>query len=193
MISCGEASGDMYAGALVRALQRQAPGTTAFGFGGAGLADAGATLIGDYHGFSVTGLTEAVSGLRKSWKMLETLGDAARDQRPDVFVAVDFPDFNFRLLPVVHRPGIPVVSSTRPQSWAWSAGRPRTLKKCVSRMLVIFPFEKPLYDDAGVPAEFVGHPLIDLAVAGRSRDETCRDAGLDAGRPVVALLPGSRP
>src|SRR5687767_2629598 len=193
MISCGEASGDMYAGALVRALQRQAPGTTAFGFGGAGLADAGATLIGDYHGFSVTGLTEAVSGLRKSWKMLETLRDAARDQRPDVFVAVDFPDFNFRLLPVMHRLGVPIVYYISPQLWAWRAGRLRTLKKHVSKMLVIFPFEKPLYDEAGVPAEFVGHPLIDLAVARRSREETCREAGLDPERPVVALLPGSRP
>lgn len=193
MISCGEPSGDMYAGALVRALQRQAPGTTAFGFGGAELAEAGATLIGDYHGFSVTGLTEAFSVLRKSWKMLDTLGDAARDQRPDVFVAVDFPDFNFRLLPVMHRLGVPIVYYISPQLWAWRAGRLGTLKKHVSKMLVIFPFEKRLYDEAGVPVEFVGHPLIDLAVATRTREDTCREAGLDPERPVVALLPGSRP
>ncbi|MEO6223300.1 MAG: lipid-A-disaccharide synthase [Vicinamibacterales bacterium] len=193
MISCGEPSGDLYAGALVRALQEQAPGTTVFGFGGAQLADAGATLIGDYHGFSVTGLTEALSVLRKSWKMLDTLGEAARNQPPDVFVAIDFPDFNFRLLPIMHRLGIPIVYYISPQLWAWRAGRLRTLKKYVAKMLVIFPFEKPLYDRAGVPAEFVGHPLIDLAVAGRSREQTCRDAGLDAARPVVALLPGSRP
>ena len=183
----------MYAGALVRALQRQAPGTTAFGFGGAGLAEAGATLIGDYHGFSVTGLTEAFSVLRKSWKMLDTIGAVARDQRPDVFVAVDFPDFNFRLLPVMHRLGVPIVYYISPQLWAWRKGRLRTLKKHVSKMLVIFPFEKPLYDTAGVPSEFVGHPLIDLAVATRTREETCREAGLDPARPVVALLPGSRP
>ncbi len=193
MISCGEASGDMYAGALVRALQRQAPGTAAFGFGGAKLAEAGATLVGDYHGFSVTGLTEALSVVRRSWKMLDTLGAAASAERPDVFVAIDFPDFNFRLLPVMHKLGIPIVYYISPQLWAWRAGRLGTLKKYVSKMLVIFPFEKTLYDDNGVPAEFVGHPLIDLAVAGRSRQETCRDAGLDPDRPVVALLPGSRP
>jgi lipid-A-disaccharide synthase len=192
MISCGEASGDLYAGALVRALQRHAPGTSAFGFGGAALADAGATLIGDYHGFSVTGLTEAVSVLRKSWKMIDTLTDAARDQKPDVFVAIDFPDFNFRLLPKMQQLGIPIVYYISPQLWAWRRGRLRTLKKYVSKMLVIFPFEKPLYDAAGVPVEFVGHPLIDLAAAGRSREQTCRDAGLDPNRPVVALLPGSR-
>lgn len=193
MISCGEASGDLYAGALVRALQHQSPGTTAFGFGGAQLADAGATLVGDYRGFSVTGLTEALSVLRRSWKMLGTLEDAARDQRPDVFVAIDFPDFNFRLLPVMHRLGIPIVYYISPQLWAWRAGRLRTLKRYVSKMLVIFPFEKGLYDAAGVSAEFVGHPLIDMAVARRSRVETCRTAGLDPERPVVALLPGSRP
>jgi len=193
MISCGEPSGDLYAGALVRALQHQAPGTTAFGFGGAQLAGTGATLIGDYRGFSVTGLTEALSVVRRSWKMLGALGEAAREQKPDVFVAIDFPDFNFRLLPVMHRLGIPIVYYISPQLWAWRAGRLRTLKRYVSKMLVIFPFEKALYDAAGVPAEFVGHPLIDIAVARRSRAETCRAAGLDPERPVVALLPGSRP
>jgi len=193
MISCGEASGDLYAGALVRALTRQAPGTTAFGFGGAQLADAGATLIGDYHGFSVTGLTEALSVIRKSWRMLGTLGDAARTQRPDVFVAIDFPDFNFRLLPAMYRLRVPIVYYISPQLWAWRAGRLQTLKRYVSKMLVIFPFEQALYQDAGVPVEFVGHPLIDMAVATRSREATCRAAGLDPAKPVVALLPGSRP
>ncbi len=193
MISCGEPSGDLYAGALVRALQQQAPATTAFGFGGSHLVDTGAELIGDYHGFSVTGLTEALSVVRRSWKMLGTLGDAARDRRPDVFVAIDFPDFNFRMLPVVHRLRIPIVYYISPQLWAWRAGRLKTLKKYVSKMLVIFPFEKPIYERVGLPVEFVGHPLIDLAIAARSREETCRAAGLDPARPIVALLPGSRP
>lgn len=192
MISCGEASGDLYAGALVRALQHQAPGTTAFGFGGAQLADAGAELIGDYHGFSVTGLTEALSVVGKSWKMLGTLEEAARARKPDVFVAIDFPDFNFRLLPVMHRLGIPVVYYISPQLWAWRAGRLKTMKRYVSKVLCIFPFEETIYKAAQVPVEFVGHPLIDLAVAGRSREDTCRAAGLDPARPVVALLPGSR-
>jgi len=192
MISCGEASGDLYAGALVRALHHQAPGTTAFGFGGAQLAGAGAELIGDYHGFSVTGLTEALSVVRKSWKMLGTLEEAARARTPDVFVAIDFPDFNFRLLPVMHTLGIPVVYYISPQLWAWRAGRLKTMKRYVSKVLCIFPFEETIYKAAEVPVEFVGHPLIDLAVAGRSREDTCRAAGLDPARPVVALLPGSR-
>ena len=198
LLSCGEASGDLYAGALVRALRAEASGAgvdaiDAFGFGGAQLASAGAELIGDYRGFSVTGLTEALSVLRRSWRMLDTITEAARTRRPDVFVAIDFPDFNFRLLPRIKALGIPIVYYISPQLWAWRPGRLATIKQYVDRMLVIFPFEEAIYRDAGVPVTFVGHPLIDMAVAQRDRDATCRAAGLDPARPVVALLPGSRP
>jgi lipid-A-disaccharide synthase len=121
------------------------------------------------------------------------LTEAARIRRPDVFVAIDFPDFNFRLLPRIKALGIPIVYYVSPQLWAWRSGRLKTLKQYVDHMLVIFPFEEQIYRDAGSPVTFVGHPLIDLAVAQRSREETCRAAGLDPTRPVVALLPGSRP
>lgn len=198
LISCGEASGDLYAGALVRELRAQAAAHNvsaidAFGFGGAQLAAAGAELIGDYRGFSVTGLTEALSVLRRSWRMLDTITEAARTRRPDVFVAIDFPDFNFRLLPRIKALGIPIVYYISPQLWAWRPGRLKTIKQYVDQMLVIFPFEEKIYRDAGVPVTFVGHPLIDMAVARRDRTETCHAAGLDPARPVVALLPGSRP
>lgn len=191
MMSCGEASGDLYAGALTRALQTQGP-VEVFGFGGDQLRAAGATLTGDFRGFSVTGITEALAVVRRSWAMLGTLTAAARDQRPDVFVAIDFPDFNFRLLPRIKALGIPIVYYISPQLWAWRAGRMKTLKQYVDHMLVIFPFEEAIYREAGIPVTFVGHPLIDLALPRRSRDETCRAAGLDPARPVVALLPGSR-
>ncbi len=190
MISCGEPSGDLYAGALVRAL---GGATDAFGFGGDHFRTAGGDLVGDYRGFSVTGLTEALSVVRRSWVMLGSLTEAARTRRPDVFVAIDFPDFNFRLLPRIKALGIPIVYYISPQLWAWRPGRLNTLKQYVDHMMVIFPFEERIYRDAGIPVTFVGHPLIDLAVAQRSREETCRAAGLDPSRPVVALLPGSRP
>jgi lipid-A-disaccharide synthase len=110
-----------------------------------------------------------------------------------VFVAVDFPDFNLRLIKRMHRLGIPVVYYVSPQLWAWRAGRLQTIRALVSRVLVIFPFEAEIYERAGVPVEFVGHPLIDLAAASRSRESVAAAAGLDPGRPIVALLPGSRP
>ena len=193
MISCGEASGDLYGGALADAMHQLDPDVEVFGFGGGRMEAAGARLVGDYRGFSVTGLVEALRVLPKSWKMLRALSAEAERVRPDVFVAIDFPDFNFRLLPVMKRLGVPVVYYVSPQLWAWRPGRLETLKQYVSRMLVIFPFEQAIYEKAGVPVEFVGHPLVDLAVAGRGRTETLNGAGLNPLKPVVALLPGSRP
>lgn len=193
MISCGEASGDLYASALADALRARNPDVTLFGFGGPRLAAAHVNLVGDYAGVSVTGLFEAASVLSRSWRMLGRLREAARTRRPDVFVAVDFPDFNFRLLPYLQTLGIPVVYYVSPQLWAWRAGRMATLRKFVRQMLVIFPFEAAIYEQAGVPVEFVGHPLVELALPTRPRDEWLRSAGLDSARPLVALLPGSRP
>ncbi len=193
MISCGEASGDLYAGALVTAMRAIDPAVSVFGFGGATMQAAGARLVGDYRGFSVTGLVEALRVLPRSWRMLRTLTREAARVRPDVFVAIDFPDFNFRLLPEMRRLGIPVVYYVSPQLWAWRASRIETIKRFVDRMLVIFPFEAALYEKAGVPVEFVGHPLVDLAVAGQDRRAVLTGAGLDPDQPVIALLPGSRP
>ena len=193
MISCGEASGDLYAGALIESIKQIDPNISAFGFGGARMESAGARLVGDYRGFSVTGLVEALRVVPKSFGMLRRLRRAAAAERPDVFVAIDFPDFNFRLLPAMRSLGIPIVYYVSPQLWAWRPSRMETIKRYVDRMLVIFPFEEEMYQKAGVPVEFVGHPLVDLAVPKRDRQTTVRAAGLDPNRPVVALLPGSRP
>jgi lipid-A-disaccharide synthase len=193
LISCGEASGDLYAGALVGALRAIDPAIRVSGFGGERLRAAGADLVGDYRGLTVTGLVEAASVLRRSWQMLDAIGAAARELRPDVFVAIDFPDFNFRLLPVMRRLAVPVVYYVSPQVWAWRAGRIHTLKKYVDRMLVIFPFEAELYERAGIPVEFVGHPLVDVATAATPRTALLTAHGLATDQPVLALLPGSRP
>jgi len=192
MISCGEASGDLYAGALVRAMRAIDPRVTAFGFGGGQLHAAGAELVGDYRGLSVTGLVEAIRMIPPSLRMLRTLRREAAARRPDVFVAIDFPDFNFRLLRAMRDLGIPIVYYVSPQLWAWRSGRIQTIKQFVDRMLVIFPFETAIYEKARVPVEFVGHPLVDLAVARRDRPTVLASAGLRADQPVVALLPGSR-
>jgi lipid-A-disaccharide synthase len=193
MISCGEASGDLYAGALVRALRARDPQVQAFGFGGRHMAAAGADLIGDYARFAVTGLVEAISVVPRSFTMLRTLRDAAIERKPDVFVAIDFPDFNLRLLPGLHDLGVPIVYYISPQLWAWRPGRIEQIRRDVSKMLVIFPFEEEIYVKAGVPVELVGHPLVELASASQPRDQWLRARGLDPLRPVVALLPGSRP
>jgi lipid-A-disaccharide synthase len=193
MLSCGEASGDLYAAALIRAMRELDPTLEVFGFGGDRMAAAGADLVGDYRGLSVTGLIEAVSVLRQSWTMLRRLEEAARTRHPDVFVAIDFPDFNFRLLPPMRRLGVPIVYYISPQLWAWRLGRIKAIRANVSRMLVIFPFERKLYEQAGVPVEFVGHPLIDLIEPAIPRTTWFGEHGLNASHPTIALLPGSRP
>jgi lipid-A-disaccharide synthase len=193
MVSCGEASGDLYAGALTKALEARAPGTRVIGFGGERLAAAGAELAGDYRGIAVTGLTEVLRVLPRTWQMYRRLVDLARAVRPDVFVPIDFPDFNFRLGAAVHALGIPVVYYVSPQLWAWRPGRIDTMKAFVDKVLPIFPFETAIYERAGLPVEFVGHPLIDLVDVVEPRGALLSRLGLDAAAPMVALLPGSRP
>jgi lipid-A-disaccharide synthase len=192
MLSCGEASGDLYAGALVEALRAREPGVEVFGLGGGRFKAAGGRLIGDFHGLAVTGLIEAVRVLPESYAMYRRLVDAAKRERPDVLVLIDYPDFNFRLMAAVKRLGIPIVYYVSPQLWAWRSGRIQTMKALVDRVLPIFPFEEALYRDEGMDVRFVGHPLVDLAVAGQTREQLAARLELDPTRPIVALLPGSR-
>jgi lipid-A-disaccharide synthase len=193
MVSCGEPSGDLYAGALTTALRRLSPDARVLGFGGEQLQRAGAELIGDYHGISVTGLTEAVRVLPRSFRMLRTLRSRLEHDRPDVLVTIDFPDFNFRLAHAARDVGVPVVYYVSPQLWAWRPGRIATMKTIATKVLVIFPFEAQIYERAGIPVEFVGHPLIDLIRVTESRESLLRGLSLSPDAPTVALLPGSRP
>jgi lipid-A-disaccharide synthase len=110
-----------------------------------------------------------------------------------VFVAIDFPDFNFRLMAALHRLGVPIVYYVSPQLWAWRPRRIETMKRFVGKVLVIFPFEAALYARAGIPVEFVGHPLVDLARPTQSRAAFLAEHRLAADMLTVALLPGSRP
>ena len=193
MISCGEASGDLYAGALATEIRAREPSAEIVGLGGQQLKAAGASLSGDFAGLTVTGLTEALRVLPTSYLMYRRLIASARRQRPDVFVAIDFPDFNFRLMAALRRLNIPVIYYVAPQLWAWRPQRITTMKRQVEKVLVIFPFEKELYERAGIPVQFVGHPLVDLAHAEQARSVFLQQHGLRTDAPTVALLPGSRP
>lgn len=193
MVACGEPSGDLYAGALVRELRARKPGIDVFGIGGERMRAAGARLAADYHGIAITGLTEALRVVPRFYATLRALVAEARATRPDVFVAIDSPELNFRLMAALKPLGIPIVYYISPQLWAWRAGRMKTMKQFVDRMLVIFPFEEPLYRRAGIDATFVGHPLIDLISVDEPRESLLGGFGLDPAAPTVALLPGSRP
>lgn len=200
MVSCGEPSGDLYAGALARALIERQPGLDVFGFGGPLCRQAGVRMLGEYTGLSVTGLTEAVRVLPATWRMMRRLVAACDETRPDALVVVDYPDFNFQLMKRVAAKGVPVVYYVTPQLWAWRAGRMKAMQRDVALALPIFPFEEALYQQAGVPVQFLGHPLVDRVPApsadpveaARQQAALRAALGLDPARPVVALLPGSR-
>ncbi len=193
MISCGEASGDLYAGALAQELQRLSPGVRLLGFGGDRLRAAGADLVGDYRGLTVTGLVEALRVLPRAFRMRRALVAQMAAERPDALVVIDFPDFNFRLAADAKRLGVPVVYYVCPQLWAWRTGRVRTLKALADKALVIFPFEPAFFARHGVPVDFVGHPLVDLVPPPADRAAVLSSCGLRPDAPTVALLPGSRP
>jgi lipid-A-disaccharide synthase len=193
LISCGEPSGDLYAGALLRELRGLDPGVTASGMGGPEFQAAGGTLLQDYRGITVTGLTEAIRGIPRSYGALRRLVSWARANRPDALVVIDFPEFNFRLARRIKALGIPVVYYIAPQIWAWRKKRLETISGFADRVLVIFPFEEEIYREGGVPVEFVGHPLVDLARPSAPRAAFLSSHGLSLSAPTIAILPGSRP
>ena len=193
LVSCGEPSGDLYAGALTRELRALSPGISVSGLGGPAFAAAGGELVEDYRGLAVTGLVEPLAKLPRTFRTMLRLVDAARTQRPDALVVIDFPDFNFRLARRIKKLGVKVIYYVAPQIWAWRAGRLKTIREIADRVLVIFPFESEIYRKGGVPVEFVGHPLIDLARARSTREAFLTGLGLDASAPTIAVLPGSRP
>jgi lipid-A-disaccharide synthase len=193
LLSCGEASGDLYAGALTRELRALDPALSIAGLGGPQFRAAGGRLIDDYRDIAVTGLTEALTKVPRSFAALRRLVAAARADRPDALIVIDSPDFNFRLAPHVRKLGVPVIYYIGPQIWAWRAARINTIRALADRVLVIFPFEEAIYREGGVPVEFVGHPLVDLCAPTATREQFLRASGLAADRPTVAVLPGSRP
>lgn len=191
MLSCGEPSGDLYAGALTRELRRLDPAITVSGLGGPQFSRAGGELIADYRRLTATGLIEPLGKVPQSFATLRRLDDFARTSRPDALVVIDFAGFNFRLARRIKRLGIPIIYYISPQIWAWRAWRLKTIREIADLVLVIFPFEEKIYRDAGVPVTFVGHPLIDLA-ASADKAAFLGRCGLSLTAPTVAILPGSR-
>jgi lipid-A-disaccharide synthase len=191
-LSCGEPSGDLYAGALTRELRALAPGSEVCGRGGPEFVRGGGRLLADYRGLAITGFTEIVTKVPALNAARRRLVAEARATRPDVLVVIDYFGFNVRLARDFKALGVPIVYYVSPQIWAWRPGRIKAIRDAADRMLVIFPFEEEIYRKAGVPVEFVGHPLIDLVHASQPRDQFLARLGLRTDRPTIALLPGSR-
>ena len=191
MISAGEASGDRLGAGLARSLLRLHPGVELLGMGGDEMGDAGVRLVQPASEVAVVGFVEVIRHLPTIRRAMTRLEAALRDERPDVLVPIDFPDFNLRLAARARAAAVPVVYYVSPQVWAWRRGRVRTMRHTVRRMLVLFPFESAFYEAEGVPATFVGHPAAGPRERA-SRGGLLPRLGLDPRLPVVALLPGSR-
>src|SRR6266496_2160728 len=193
LISCGEASGDLYGAELVRELRERVASLEVVGLGGDRLQAQGASLFAHVRDLAVVGLLEVLSHLRHLRRVFRRVVADAEKHPPDAAVLVDYPDFNLRLARALHRRGVPVIYYVSPQVWAWRRGRLRSIRDSVARMIVIFPFEESLYREAGVPVTFVGHPLVSLARPAVDPAMFRREVGLEPDRPLIALLPGSRP
>ncbi len=191
-ISAGEVSGDQHAAALLMELRRMRPDLAAWGVGGPCLAAAGQQQVAGIEQLSLVGITEVLPKLGSILALLRRLrGELAR-RRPAVVVLVDAPDFNLRLARAAHELGLRVVYFITPQVWAWRRGRLRDIRRTVDLALCILPFEEAFFKEAGIRTEYVGHPLVDLVRPSAPQQALRADLQLDAARPVVALLPGSR-
>jgi lipid-A-disaccharide synthase len=193
MLVAGEASGDLHGAALCRALRGLDPGCRLFGMGGMRMAAEGMKLMVDVTAKAVVGGSEAlgqVPRLYRAYRELRAVLESA--DRPAVLVLIDFPEFNLRLARAARKAQVPVVYFIPPQVWAWRGGRVKTIRRFVSLVLAVFPFEAPLYRRAGVPVEFVGHPLLDQLLAPPTRQVARQRLGIDDRTGVVGLLPGSR-
>lgn len=192
LLSAGEASADTYGAQLIQALRELAPNASFFGMGGTKMQSAGSDLQVHASEVSVVGLAEVVTHLPAIRQRFKSLLAAAARRKPDAAVLIDFPDFNLRLARELHKLRIPVFYFVSPQVWAWRTGRVKQIKKYVRKMIVIFPFEQEFYQGHGVEVTYVGHPLAHLPEPDITRPEFAVRHSLKAGKPWIALLPGSR-
>jgi len=191
LLSAGEASGDMYAARLATEIKKRMD-VEIFGMGGPQMRAAGVDVITDYSEVAVLGITEIISHLPSLVRAMRKLVNAARQRKPTLAILTDFPGFHLRLARKLKPLGVKNVYYVCPQFWAWRPWRVRVVRRRFAQALCIFPFEEKFYGDASVPTKFIGHPLVGMVRATMTRGEFAKKHGLDAARPIITLLPGSR-
>ncbi len=192
LISAGEASGDFYAAGLVEALRRRRAGLDFFGCAQPRMRAAGVRPVMDAEKLGVVGLVEVVKHLPGIYGEYRKLLRAAREEKPRLAILTDSPDFHLRVATQLRAMGVPVLYLVAPQAWAWRQGRVKRMRRDLRRLLCIFPFEEKWFRERGVAADYIGHPMARHIAAKTGREEFFARHGLDAGRRMVALLPGSR-
>ena len=191
-ISAGEASGDVLGASVTEELLELDPTIKINGMGGDAMRAAGVNTIVDCKDVSAMGITAVIANLRNILRAKRIIKKYLFDEKPDLIILIDFADFNLRLAKIADGFGIKVLFYVSPKVWVWRKGRIKKIKKYVDHMALLFPFEKKIYDDAGIPATFVGHPMVQNTKPNMSRDDTFEALSLNPELPVIGLFPGSR-
>lgn len=192
LFSAGEASGDQHAANMFLEIKKHQPDIKAIGMGGVKMAQAGIDIRYDSGSIGVIGVVEVLKHygeIRRALKLMQQIIDT---ERPDLLICVDYKEFNFKLAKFAKQQGIKVLFYVSPQVWAWRAGRVKAYGKVIDMMAVIFPFETAYYEAEHVPVRYVGHPSVDKVHPQYSKAEDMARFELNANKPVVGLLPGSR-
>ena len=192
LISAGEASGDLYASAVVRALRALHPDAEFFGCAGPRMREAGVRPVIDMRSIAVVGLVEVVRHIPRIWGEFRKLVRSIPNERPEIAILTDAPDFHLPLARRLRRQKVPVVYLIAPQAWAWRQGRVRTMRSTISRLLCIFPFEKDFFESRGIPTTYIGHPLARIVRPTLTGAEFRAKLELAPDQRILALLPGSR-
>jgi lipid-A-disaccharide synthase len=192
LFSAGESSGDQHAANMFLELKQRSPAIRGLGMGGAKMRQAGIDVRYDSAGIGVIGLVEILKHYGEIRRALNLLKQIIVQEKPDLLVCVDYKEFNLKLARFAKSRGVKVLFYVSPQVWAWRPGRVVTYGKAIDMMAVIFPFETKYYEAEHVPVRYVGHPSVDKVHPQRSRSADFELFGLDLGRPVVGILPGSR-
>lgn len=191
LIIAGEASGDLYGGNLVKAIRTVDPSIYFLGMGGSHMKEAGVRLLRHAEEMAVVGLP-GVKRLFTIFEAFKELTASLVHWRPDLIILIDYPEFNLMMAARAKKHGIPVMYYVSPQIWAWRSKRIDNIRRRVDRMVVILPFEKKLYQEAGVKVSFVGHPLLDLIEVKNGDGCLWRKYSKNGLYKLIGLLPGSR-
>ena len=192
MISAGESSGEIHGAALIRAAGERGLDWSFLGLGGDRMAEAGARLLGHIQDTAVMGFTEVLGSLNRILRVRASLMRSLELDRPQALVLIDAPDFNFALARQASSLNIPVIYYICPQVWAWREKRLKFLARHTDRRALLFDFEKKFYEERGVSADWVGHPILDELPPSADRASFKSGLGFDPQRRLLALMPGSR-
>jgi len=192
MMIAGEPSGDLHGSSLASEIKKLSPKIELIGTGGKRMKQAGVRLFYELKDLGMVGLLDVIKAYFRLKSIQSTLLSKIKEEKPDLIIFIDFSGFNLRFATKAHKYGVPMVYYISPQVWAWRKGRIKVIKKYIKKMYCIFKFEEDLYRKAGVPVEFIGHPLLDVVTPHITHDELLKKLRLRSDNKIVALLPGSR-